>query len=115
MAYRTFKDSRGTEWQAWDVIPRLAERRIADRRAPVDHPAHSERRTQMDRRIIQGVRPTLKTGIQGGWLCFEAPDEKRRLTPIPADWDTCEQHQLERYCDEATRAVRASVVLHNRV
>jgi hypothetical protein len=24
--------------------------------------------------------------MQGGWLCFESPAEKRRLTPVPAGW-----------------------------
>ena len=40
MGYRTFRDSKGTEWQAWDVVPQLTERREIERRvrmAPVEH------------------------------------------------------------------------------
>ena len=32
MGYRIFKDSTGTEWQTWDVVPHLAERRVRERR-----------------------------------------------------------------------------------
>ena len=40
MGYRVFRDSQGTEWQAWDVVPQLTERREIERRmraAPVEH------------------------------------------------------------------------------
>jgi hypothetical protein len=108
MGYRIFRDSQGTEWQAWDVVPQLTERREIERRvqsAPVEH---ADRRREPDRRIIKGRRPGLTAGLDGGWLCFENAREKRRLTPIPADWIRCPAEALERYLQAAKRAPRPS-------
>jgi hypothetical protein len=108
MGYRIFKDSRGTEWQTWDVVPRLCERRVSDRRTVAAQPPHSDRRTRNDRRILTGHRSVLTKGLDSGWLCFEAPSEKRRLTPIPSDWQSCGVDCLERYCLQAKVARRMS-------
>lgn len=106
MAYRTFRDSRGTDWQAWDVVPRLEERRVASRRvAPTQLPG-SDRRTRTDRRLIHGQRSVLSSSLTGGWLCFEAAVEKRRLCPIPSDWQHCPPERLEGYCNSAAPARR---------
>lgn len=106
MGYRIFKDSRGTEWQAWDVVPRLGERRVSERRSITAQPPHSDRRSRSDRRILTGHRSVLTAGLDSGWLCFEAPEEKRRLTPIPHDWQRCGVDCLENYCRQATVARR---------
>ena len=108
MGYRVFRDSQGTEWQAWDVVPQLTERREIERRVRVAEIEHADRRRAADRRVMKGRRPTLTAGLDGGWLCFEHGGEKRRLTPIPADWTRCTAEDLERYCRSATRAPRAS-------
>ena len=106
MGYRIFRDSRGTEWQTWSVVPRREERRVNERRSRVAEPLHSDRRSPYDRRILAGVRPALTTGLDAGWLCFEAEEEKRRLSPIPADWERCPAERLEQYCAKATAARR---------
>ena len=106
MAYRIFRDSRGTEWQTWDVIPRLNERRVSVRRAAIAHQAGSDRRTRTDRRLVTSQRSVLTPGLEGGWLCFEAPVEKRRLSPIPSDWQYCPSERLEGYCESAIPARR---------
>lgn len=107
MGLRTFKDARGTEWQTWDVVPLLDERRVSKRRAPGEQPQASDRRERIDRRVLEGVRPALTAGLSDGWLCFEADDkEKRRLTPIPDDWQQCASEQLEQYCARAMPARR---------
>lgn len=101
MGYRVFRDSQGVEWQTWDVVPRLAERRAADRRRAAAAAAAAvavERRRAEDRRVVAGRRPVLSAGLDSGWLCFEAQVEKRRLSPIPADWLRCDEACLERYC-----------------
>ena len=108
MGYREFKDSRGTEWQTWDVIPRLSDRRVNERRKIVAQPPHSDRRFRSDRRMLTGHRSVLTAGLDGGWLCFEAPSEKRRLSPIPADWLSCGVDSLENYCAQATPARRVA-------
>jgi hypothetical protein len=106
MGYRIFRDSAGTEWQTWDVVPRLAERRAGERRVSVAAAPRVERRRAADRRVRVGRRPMLSSGLDGGWLCFEAPVEKRRLTPIPDDWERCPTKRLEEYCRAARPAVR---------
>lgn len=109
MGYRVFIDSNGTEWQTWDVVPTLAERRLADRRVSESVKAELERRRIAERRVLAGTRPTLAGAMNGGWLCFDAQVEKRRLTPIPPDWMQCPEDQLEQYCARAERALRATV------
>ena len=59
-----------------------------------------------ERRVRVGRRPMLNFGLDGGWLCFEASVEKRRLTLIPGDWERCPTQQLEAYCRAARPAMR---------
>lgn len=109
MAYRSFRDSRGTQWETWDVVPRLAERRSAERRVErvrVD----VDRRKPSDRRMIVGRRPVLSAGLNSGWLCFDSQAEKRRLAPVPLDWQRCSDNQLERYLDAASPVGRVSIL-----
>lgn len=108
MSYRVFKDSEGTEWQAWDVVPHLAERRVGDRRREAVAVGEPDRRQLGERRVTIGRRPVLGAGMNGGWLCFEAPQEKRRLSPIPADWIRCATERLEQYLRAAKPALRTS-------
>ena len=111
MAYRVFRDSRGTEWQTWDVVPRLEERRVNDRRSRVASPLQNDRRSRLDRRVLSGQRTVVAANMAGGWLCFAAEEQKRRLTPIPDDWERCPSAQLEKYCTDATPARRVMTEL----
>ncbi len=114
MGYRTFKDSRGIEWQAWDVVPQLGDRRAGDRRSGSSAAitVSDDRRTlKRDRRVVEGRRPVLSAGLGSGWLCFEAQVEKRRLAPIPSDWLRCDEACLERYCGQAKPALRVASAL----
>ncbi len=106
MGYRSFKDSAGVEWDAWDVIPQLAERRVEDRRQARQAIRFRDRRA-VERRVVSSHRAVMAPGLTGGWLCFEGPAEKRRLNPIPADWTRCADAELEAYCRQA-RPVRRS-------
>ena len=109
MGYRDFRDSDGVEWQAWDVVPQLVERRRVLRRATRNAAWRAiERRTGIDRRIMSTRRPTLGDGLGHGWLCFESRAEKRRLVPVPADWLRCREDKLEAYLRQATPARRPS-------
>ena len=99
MPYRTFVDSTGTEWQVWDVVPRLSERRddeLADRRLEPAPIRFADRRED-DRRLAQMQRSVLCGTSAHGWLCFDNSEEKRRLAPIPRDWTSCSDELLERY------------------
>jgi hypothetical protein len=103
MAYRTFIDSDGVEWQAWDVLPRAVDRRIANRRVSREHVVFADRR-RADRRQVDGRWTPLTSGLRDGWLCFDHDGNRRRLTPIPPDWEDCAPTVLERYCRSANPA-----------
>jgi hypothetical protein len=44
-----------------------------------------------------GVMDTLRSG----WLTFESTSGRRRLAPIPADWEGVSDSRLNDYCDAA--------------
>jgi len=109
MPYRIFEDSKKKEWQVWDIVPKLMERRGSspDRRVETAVIPFADRRRD-ERRLSNGTRrATLKGSYAQGWLCFDNGREKRRLTPIPSDWTTCDEARLEAYAAQA-RAVPGS-------
>ena len=109
MPLRRFPGSDGREWQVWSVIPgaRTAYERRAgfDRRSPepVLRYTGEERRVARERR-----RPpvALPSELMNGWLIFEGPGERRRLTPIPPHWDVLSERELERLLGRALPATR---------
>jgi hypothetical protein len=105
MPIRSFRTGEGVTWQVWNVMPGLHdmhERRIGyDRRSPepVIRYTGTERRSSADRRKPPlFLSPQLATG----WLTFECPTEKRRLTPIPQHWEELSEAELERLCGQAS-------------
>jgi hypothetical protein len=114
MALRTFVDSNGTEWDAFDVVPRSDERRRYDRRTQAEQRAdddvrrEAEERRENDRRLTVGGQSPLASGVREGWLCFERADDRRRLSPIPTDWQRCSDAELDAYCRLAVPARRSS-------
>lgn len=105
MAHRTFVDSAGKEWLAFDVVPRPDERRRVDRRCPDEARSDAEDRRDLDRRLTVGGRSPLATAVAEGWLCFERDSDRRRLCPIPEHWMRRTDAELEAYCQSA-RPVR---------
>lgn len=64
---RQIRDAAGVEWMVYEVNPVVGEwRSIA----------------------------SLPEGYRSGWLCFESPTEKRRLTPLPSGWQELPLDQL---------------------
>lgn len=101
MPYRTYIDRSGRPWEVWAVPAALAERRERTRRrSAVSRPAALERRAPGDRRVQRQSRVRLNSDYRHGWLVFESPPEKRRLKPIPADWEQLDELAL----DELRRA-----------
>jgi hypothetical protein len=49
--------------------------------------------------------------MEAGWLCFESAAEKRRLSPVPADWEECPAEVLAGYLEGAAAVVRRLVEL----
>jgi len=101
MGLRTFIDSLGREWNAFDVVPRDQERRLRDRRGVDENDPLDDRRGENDRRLTIGGQSLLANQASEGWLCFERGVDRRRLTPIPTDWEQCTDQQLETYCSRA--------------
>lgn len=103
LPYRTFEDSAGAEWQVWDVVPRLTERRHTevDRRVDVTPIAFADRRRE-ERRLTSSHRAVLRGSYAHGWLCFDNGRDKKRLSPIPDDWTICDEDTLEAYLRAAS-------------
>ena len=70
---RKFDDERGARWDAFAVLP------------TTDASSHAR----------------LPEQFQHGWLCFESATEKRRLGPIPEQWQFATDDELRRYRDAA--------------
>lgn len=93
MAHREFTDSIGRVWNVWSVVPERAERR----RKSSEASGVAERRQHQDREF----RVPLGEQWTHGWLAFETKGEKRRLAPIPDDWETATGEQLGRMLERA--------------
>lgn len=76
-AHRSLVDAHGVKWDVFAVHP-----------APHDAP-----------------RSPLPPAFEHGWLCFESRAEKRRLAPIPREWELFDDRELERLSQRAERAV----------
>ena len=109
MAVRAFRDRDGVQWTGWAVEPPYAERRSRpDRRSGTDRrgagphePPGEERRSGVERRGGGGRRNTPIPGYELGWLCFEGGGQRRRLAPIPPDWERCSCEALDLYRTDA--------------
>lgn len=99
MPHRTFRDSRGEEWQAWDVHPSAAERRASERRKGA--------RPSVDRRKRREVRVVLEPELRDGWLAFKSSHERRRLAPIPENWTELPDHALAALVQRAERLMKS--------
>jgi hypothetical protein len=87
VSLRVITDPAGTVWHAWSVTP-----------------ASFDARTPL----------TVAPQYASGWLAFEqvaegpnGPAEKRRLTPVPVEWETAS--------DDTMRALLAAAVPVRRV
>jgi hypothetical protein len=50
----------------------------------------------------------LSSVMRDGWLTFECDGERRRLAPVPPDWEQLTAAELERLCGAATSAPRGT-------
>ena len=84
---RTFRDSNGEQWTVLEV------------------------RRQVDAGTKGGDLSYLPSGYSSGWLCFENPTSKKRLTRYPKNWRELTDAQLQALLEEAAPAPRASLRL----
>jgi hypothetical protein len=93
MAMREFRDSRGTEWTAWDVPPARA---LTGTRAGTDRRTTPTPNYRPERRVIRERRRRyVGPGLERGWVCFQSTAEKRRLAPPPPEWENAPADALE--------------------
>lgn len=116
MSHRAFVDKKGETWDVWLVRPTSAERRGVDRRATAITGgltyAGTERRGRVpDRRMSSaGPRAAIPKEFRDGWLCFESHSgEKRRLMPVPENWEFLSVPDLLKLCSAAKRVVRCGL------
>lgn len=100
MAHRTFHDGNGQEWDVWEVVPTAVERRMA--KAPY-------RSANVERRKTQQTRVVVPDSLQKGWLAFQSGRDRRRLAPIPGDWQRMTGPELNALLAKADRRARARV------
>ena len=74
---REFTDSEGNDWRVWEVNPLIHDRVV---------------RSGIARRFLK---------VPDSWLCFQSGTDRRRLTPVPFEWETCAVDRLEYFCNQA--------------
>jgi hypothetical protein len=75
VAYREFVDDVGTMWRVWDTHP-----------------------------VAASTLRTVSPSYAGGWLTFESEGERRRLAPIPAEWEMATRDLMMHWCARALLA-----------
>jgi hypothetical protein len=95
MAHRQFTDSAGHTWDVWDVHPTTASRALAHL-----YPHQSAES------VAESPCHAVAPGLADGWLCFGHDAERRRLAPVPAEWEAMGAPELERLLDCASRVPR---------
>lgn len=101
MGYREFKDEHGVDWRAWDVVPQAAEKRTAP--TPTGGvPVLPDTDRRSSRHDSNEMRLRMRPGWEKGWLSFESEAEKRRLVPLPANWEDVSIEQLREWLASAT-------------
>lgn len=103
MAHRTILDDSGVSWQVWEVVIHPAEHHRDERLASTARrlrqlPEQREnllRRRQMERRVA------IPPAFVHGWLAFSSSVGTRRFGPIPQDWTTLSDLELNELCTRA--------------
>ncbi|MEW5929524.1 MAG: hypothetical protein AB1941_18875 [Gemmatimonadota bacterium] len=118
MALRSFTAPDGTAWLAWKVTPATVlydgpQRRTRDRRGQDVILYRGPERRVAERRRGMPTRPLLSSGLDRGWLAFEAESggAKRRLCPPPDGWEQLPDAELVRlwHAAEPVRGPSAAV------
>jgi hypothetical protein len=91
MPQREITDENGVRWKVWEVRPSNAERRRQR-----DAYAGPERRQRDDPNRLR-----FKSELVSGWLAVQSGRERRRIAPIPDDWEELSEVELGRMCSAA--------------
>lgn len=90
---REFEDSKGKHWQVWQTKPgesgMLNDMTASARFLSIPTGGDPSEVSRFAKKREQG------------WLTFRSGEDRRRLSPIPADWETCPPTQLLTYLRDA--------------
>jgi len=87
MPIRRLTDTNGATWEVYAVpAPKLSDSRSADL---------AGRKTEEGADIPAIPRSPVNARLADGWLCFEGVSERRRLGPVPENWEGMSASQLE--------------------
>src|SRR5829696_1349159 len=73
----------------------------AERRQEQSRRTELDRRSGTDRREATRVKARLPGDFAAGWLCFASGGEKRRLAPLPPNWEQADDATLEEWLHAA--------------
>ena len=95
MPLRTFRDAIGQDWQVWETHPVIESASTT-----------AFGQFMANQRSLSGTgQPvTVREEYVNGWLTFTNGSDKRRLVPIPSDWQATDDDQLRQYLDRAVNS-----------
>lgn len=99
MPLREFTDGAGRQWQAWTTVP--ASPREAEIFAASARLLAERARGEPADAGEAGGSARVSPAMAQGWLTFQAGDDKRRLSPVPAGWATATDAELADYLSHA--------------
>ena len=97
MALRGFVGDDGQDWQVWDTRPTIPSPNVDA------SDANAQAAPSAD--VADFARISRKR--EGGWLTFTTASERRRLSPIPAGWDSADDATLRALLAVADRITGA--------
>ena len=59
--------------------------------------------------VFPGPSDLVDPDFSRGWLCFEHGEERRRVAPIPEDWERLSEHDLSQMWQRAKRVERIEI------
>lgn len=63
--------------------------------------------------LVWSTTPTTASVLaemREGWLTFESDGERRRLVPVPRDWEKAPDDRMELYCRAAQAVTRTTPI-----
>ena len=90
---REFVDRYGRMWEVWDTHPERAD--------ASDGGSALTRYMAAQPETADGRPMSVRRQYESGWLTFASGTDRRRLSPIPDDWQHADAATLARYLEGA--------------
>ena len=97
MALRGFVGDDGQEWTVWDTRPTI----------PLPNVDASDANSPAAPAVDVADFARISKKREGGWLTFTTASERRRLSPIPDDWESGDEALLRALLAVADRIAGA--------